>query len=136
MGKDKADNAGFSELLRKGRANGILLEEISGRQVKEIESRANTYERGLFSPATAMGNPTLMLGAIKKGSVIEDVPMHCGIRYLLSPDGCAMTPQGAYHVGYVVNAVALCADRIALGYGFANRYWIPPPIHEVVLLFE
>jgi (S)-2-hydroxyglutarate dehydrogenase len=126
VAKDKGDHAGLDELLRRGRANGIPLEEISEKQAKQIEPRAKTCERALFSPATSTVNPALVLEAMKKDAVNEGVQIHCGVRYLRSSNGCVMTTQGDYHVGYVINAAGLYADRIARDYGFGERYRILP----------
>lgn len=126
VAKDKADHAGLDELLRRGRANGIPLEEISEKQAKEIEPRAKTCERALFSPATSTVSPTLVLEAMKKDAVNEGVRIHCGVRYLRPSNGCVMTTQGAYQAGYVINAAGLYADRIARDFGFAERYRILP----------
>lgn len=126
VAKDKADHAGLDELLRRGRANGIPLEEISEKQAKQIEPRVKTCERALFSPATSTVNPAVVLGAMKKDAVNEGVRIHCGVRYLRSSDGCVTTTQGDYRVGYVVNAAGLYADHIARDYGFGERYRILP----------
>lgn len=69
VAKDEADHAGLDELLRRGRANGIPLEEISEKQAKQIEPRVKAWERALFSPATSTVNPTLVLDAMKKDAV-------------------------------------------------------------------
>ena len=82
-----------------------------------------TFSRNLNcqSYGSVGGNEKKMRSTFNDG-----VRMHCGVRYLLSSDGWVTTPQGAYHVGYVVNSVGVYADRIAFDYGFANRYWILP----------
>jgi L-2-hydroxyglutarate oxidase LhgO len=126
VAKDKGDHAGLDELFRRGRANGIPLEEVSEKQAKQIEPRAKTCERALFSSATSTVNPTLVLEAMKKDALNEGVQIHCGVRYLRSSNRCVMTTQGKYDVGFVINAAGLYADRIARDYGFAECYRILP----------
>ena len=126
VAKDHADHAGLNELLRRGRANGIPLEEISEKDAKVIEPRVKTCERALFSPATSTVDPTLVMQAMKTDAVDEGVQIHCGVRYLGSSQGCVMTSQGRYDAGYVVNAAGLYADRIAQDYGFSKHYRILP----------
>ena len=63
---------------------------------------------------------------MKKDAVDEGVQLHCGVRYLGASQGRVVTSQGAYDVGYVVNAAGLYADRIAPDYGFSEHYRILP----------
>ncbi|MEO5865002.1 MAG: FAD-dependent oxidoreductase, partial [Nitrospiraceae bacterium] len=126
VARNQADHAGLDELLRRGRANGIPLEEISQTDAKVIEPRVKTCERALFSPATSTVDPSQVMQAMKKDAVDEGVQLHCGVRYLGSSQGRVVTSQGAYDVGYVVNAAGLYADRIARDYGFSEHYRILP----------
>jgi (S)-2-hydroxyglutarate dehydrogenase len=126
VARNLADHAGLDELLRRGRANGIPLEEISAKDAKAIEPRVKTYERALFSPTTSTVDPSQVMQAMKKDAVDENVQLHCGVRYLGSSKGQVKTTQGTYDVGYVVNAAGLYADRIARDYGFSEHYRILP----------
>ena len=124
--KDQSEHATLDELLRRGRANGIPLVEISEKEAKLIEPRVKTCERALFSPATSTVDPSLVMQAMKKDAVDEGVQLHCGVRYLGSSKGQVKTTHGTYEAGYVVNAAGLYADRIARDYGFSEHYRILP----------
>ena len=126
VAKDRNDHAGLDELLRRGCANGIPLEEISEEKARSIEPRVKTCERALFSPATSTVDPLLVMQAMKKDAIDEGVQLYCGVRYLGAAKGQVVTTQGVYDVGYVVNAAGLYADRIARGFGFSDRYRILP----------
>ena len=126
VAKNHGDHAGLDELLRRGRANGIPLEEISEKEAKSIEPRVKTCERALFSPATATVDPSLVMQAMKKDAVAEGVQLHCGVRYLRSSKGQVTTTHGTHDVGYVVNAAGLYADRNARDYRFSEHYRILP----------
>lgn len=126
VAKDQNDHAALDELLRRGRANGIPLVEISEKEAKLIEPRVKTCERALFSPATSTVDPSLVMQAMKKDAVDEGVQLHCGVRYLESSKGQVKTTHGTYEAGYVVNAAGLYADRIARDYGFSEHYRILP----------
>lgn len=126
VAKDHADHASLDELLRRGRANGIPIEEVSERDAKAIEPRVKTCERALFSPATSTVDPSKVMQAMRWDAEEEGVQIHCGVRYLRSSRGRVMTSQGAYDVGYVVNAAGLYADRIARDYEFSEHYRILP----------
>jgi len=126
VAKDPADHAGLHELLKRGKANGIPLEEISEAEAKTIEPRVKTCERALFSPATSTVDPSLVMQAMKKDAIDEGVQLRCGVRYLGLAKGRVKTTQGTHEVGFVVNAAGLYADRIARDYGFSDRYRILP----------
>jgi (S)-2-hydroxyglutarate dehydrogenase len=126
VAKDHADHAGLDELLRRGRANRIPLEELSEKDAKAIEPRVKTCERALFSPATSTVDPSLVMQAMKKDAIDEGVQLLCGVGYLGSSKGQVRTTQGTHEVGYVVNAAGLYADRIARDYGFSEHYRILP----------
>src|SRR3989344_2860784 len=57
VARDAADLPGLDELLRRGQANGVELHPVSRREAEEIEPRARTHERALFSPATSSVDP-------------------------------------------------------------------------------
>jgi len=126
VARHRADHEGLDELLRRGRANGIPLEEISEKDAKAIEPRVKTCERALFSPTTSTVDPSQVMQAMKKDAVNENVKLHCGVRYLGSSKGQVKTTQGPFDVGYVINAAGLYADRIARDYGFSEHYRILP----------
>lgn len=126
VAKDQNDHAGLDELLRRGRVNGIPLEEISEKDAKAIEPRVKTFARALFSPTTSTVDPTQVMRAMKADAIEEGVQLHCGVRYLSSSNGQVVTTKGTHHVGYVVNAAGLYADRIAREFGFSEHYRILP----------
>jgi L-2-hydroxyglutarate oxidase len=126
VARDQADHAGLDELLKRGRANGIPLEEISEKDAKAIEPRVKTFERALFSPATSTVDPSLVMQAMKKDAIDEGVQIHCGVGYVGSSKGQVTTTHGMHDAGYIVNAAGLYADRIARDYGFSEHYRILP----------
>jgi len=126
VARDPSEHAGLDELLRRGRANGIPLDEVSENEAKAIEPRVKTCGRALFSSKTSTVDPSAVMQAMKKDAVNEGVRLHCGVRYLGSSKGQVKTTQETYDVGYVVNAAGLYADRIARDYGFSERYRILP----------
>lgn len=126
VARNQADHSGLDELLRRGRANGIPLEELTEKEAKSIEPRAKTCGRALFSPATSTVDPSLVMQAMKKDAIGEGVHLHCGVRYLGSSKGRVRTTHGTFDVGFVVNAAGLYADRVARDYGFSRRYRILP----------
>ncbi len=56
--RNETELASLDELLRRGRRNGVELQEISRSEAEDIEPRARTFERALFSPTTAAIDPS------------------------------------------------------------------------------
>ncbi|NGZ01514.1 MAG: L-2-hydroxyglutarate oxidase [Nitrospira sp. WS238] len=126
VARNQDDHVGLDELLRRGRANRIPLEEISEKDAKNIEPRVKTCARALFSPATSTVDPMAVMQAMKKDALDEGVQLHCGVRYLSSSPKRVLTTGGLFDVGYVVNAAGLYADSIAREFGFSEHYRILP----------
>jgi len=114
------------ELRRRGRANGIDLEELSADDAKRIEPRVKTHERALFSPRTSTVNPMHVVEAMQSDAKREGVDVRLGTAYVGRQGQGARTSAGAIEAGYLVNAAGLYADKIALDYGFSEKYRILP----------
>ncbi len=50
VARDVTELPALHELLKRGKVNGIQLEELGEQDAKEIEPRAKTYQRALFPP--------------------------------------------------------------------------------------
>ena len=126
VAKDSTDLPALDELLKRGKANGIKLEELSEQDAKKIEPRAKTYQRALFSPTTSTVNPNAVLQAMVADAVADGVQINSGVAFVRKTDRTVQTTEGQYEAGYVVNAAGLYADQIARQFGFSERYRILP----------
>jgi L-2-hydroxyglutarate oxidase len=57
VAQEEADLPKLDELLRRGIANQVPLENLTGDEARKIEPRVKTYQRAIFSPTTASANP-------------------------------------------------------------------------------
>jgi L-2-hydroxyglutarate oxidase LhgO len=126
VAKDAADLPSLDELLRRGRANGIELHELSAAEAKAIEPRVKTHERALFSPRTSTVDPRAVVEAMRQDAVAEGIEIRVATPYLRREQRSVVTNRGSVQAGYIVNAAGLYADRIALDFGFSERYRILP----------
>jgi L-2-hydroxyglutarate oxidase LhgO len=126
VAKDAGDFAYLDELFRRGRSNGIEIEEITEAEAKEIEPRVKTYQRALFSPTTSTVDPLKVVLAMRRDAVDEGVELHSGVSFIQKKAKGVLTSAGRYHAGYLVNCAGLYADKIALEYGFSEQYRILP----------
>jgi L-2-hydroxyglutarate oxidase LhgO len=121
-----AELSGLAELLRRGRVNGVPVEEVTAAEARGLEPRVKTCERALFSPTTSSIDPRAVLNALVADARSEGITLLPGIAYLGRSRGVVRTTAGIFSPGYVVNAAGLQADRIARDWGFADRWRILP----------
>jgi len=126
VAKDASDLPSLDELLRRGRVNNIAIEELTEADAKRIEPRVKTHERALFSPRTSTVNPLLVVEAMQADAQREGVDVRLATAYVARDGHGVRTSSGTLEAGYIVNAAGLYADKIALDYGFSEKYRILP----------
>ena len=126
VARTAADHPQMDELLRRGAANGVVLESITEADAKRIEPRAKTCERAIFSPNTATADPGAVLDAMWEAAEREGVQFAVGTAFRRRHGNEIVTSQGVWSAGFVVNCAGLHADRIARQFGFSQHYTILP----------
>lgn len=126
VARDEAEDRVLDELLRRARHNGIDLQEVDAKTAKEIEPRAITWRRALFSPSTASVSPGAVMAALERDASNLGIDIERGTAYLHKGNAGIVTNRGNISAGYVVNAAGLYADRIARDFGFGDNYRILP----------
>ncbi len=126
VAKDKVDLVFLDELLKRGKINGIELQEVSEDEAKSIEKRAKTYERAIFSPTTSTVDIGEVLQALKNDAIHEGIEIRCDNSYIKRGVQGVVTSLETFQTGYFVNAAGLYADKVALDFGFSERYRILP----------
>ena len=126
MAKDASDLPSLDELVKRSRANGIEIQELTEAEAKRIEPRAKTYQRALFSPRTSTVNPLHVVDARQRDAIQEGIEIRFDTAYISRTDQGIRTNSDTITAGYVVNAAGLYADKIAIDYGFSEKYRILP----------
>ncbi len=126
VAKDASDLPSLDELLRRGQVNGIELQAITEADARSIEPRVKTYQRALFSPRTSTVNPLQVVEAMQRDAIHEGIDIRCDTAYRGRDGATVHTNHEAIAAGYVVNAAGLYADKIAMDYGFSEKYRILP----------
>ncbi|NJN69591.1 MAG: L-2-hydroxyglutarate oxidase [Nitrospira sp.] len=126
VAKDAADLPSLDELLRRGQINGIELQPMTEAEAKSIEPRVKTYQRALFSPRTSTVNPLQVIEAMQHDAIREGIEIQCATAYRRRETDTVRTNHDTIKAGYVVNAAGLYADKIAMDYGFSEKYRILP----------
>jgi len=116
----------LDELLRRGRANGVELQPLDEKQLADIEPRARTFSRALFSPATSSIDPQVtnqhLYQQLRESGVHFSFNNACHSH----KKETIRTAAGTVSAGYVINTAGLHADRIARDFGFSDDYTILP----------
>ena len=126
VARQATDLAGLSELLRRGRASGVPLEDLSLEEARRIEPRVKTCGRALFSPTTSSVDPGEVLDSLCRDMHRAGIRVATGTAYLRVAGAEVRTSAGSIAAGYVVNAAGLYADRIARDFCFSERHRILP----------
>lgn len=126
VAKDAADLPSLDELFRRGQLNDIELQVLTDAEAKSIEPRVKTYQRALYSPRTSTVSPLQVVNAMQQDALREGIQIQCGTAYRRRANGKVRTNQDSIEAGYVVNAAGLYADKIAIDYGFSEKYRILP----------
>jgi (S)-2-hydroxyglutarate dehydrogenase len=126
VAKDSSDLIVLDELLKRGRVNGVELEDITEDEAKKIEPRVKTYQRAVFSPTTSSVNPQDVLQSMKLDALSEGIKIHNSVCFIKKNSTEILTSTETYQASYVVNAAGLYADRIAKEFSFSDRYSILP----------
>lgn len=126
VAKDADDLPQLDELLRRGAANGVPLEDITEDDARKIEPRVKTHRRAIFSPTTTSANPARVLDAMQRDAQAEGVRIVTGAPFLRLEKNAVVTPDERFEAGHTVNAAGLYADKIARDFGFSEHYRILP----------
>jgi len=126
VARTAADHPQMDELLRRGAANGVVLESITAAEARVIEPRVKTCERAIWSPATATADPGALLVAMRGDAEREGIAFALADGFRRRRGDEVESARTSWRAGYVVNAAGLHADRIARQYGFSERYRILP----------
>jgi L-2-hydroxyglutarate oxidase len=127
VAKNEAELISLDLLFERGEKNGVVLQELTELEAKQIEPRALTYKRALFSPSTASVNPQHVLKAMREDAEREGVIIHCDVKYIKRKNTQQIvTSKGDYHAKFTINAAGLYADKIAKDFSFCHDYRILP----------
>ncbi|MBI5055563.1 MAG: L-2-hydroxyglutarate oxidase [Nitrospirae bacterium] len=126
VAKGPEDLPFLDKLLKRGRDNGVQLEDITEDEAVRIEPRVKTFGRAIFSPSTSTVDPNAVMRAMKLDAIKEGVEVHSGVCFTKKKGRDIVTSAGIFQTGYLVNCAGLYADEIAMEFGFSERYRILP----------
>lgn len=117
---------GLAELKRRGDRNGVLLQEVTEEEAREIDPAARTCERALFSPTTSSVDPAEVTRTLADDCRDAGVDLRFGVKALGRRGATLLTTDGPIEPGYLINAAGLYSDKLAQAYGFGEDLDILP----------
>lgn len=120
------DLPGLEELYRRGEVNGVPLQRLSEAEAREIEPRARTVSRALFSPTTSTVSPLEVLQSLSQEARQKGIDIAFRQGYRGREQRRILTEAGSVEPGYLINAAGLYADVIARDFSFSQEYAILP----------
>ena len=125
--RSDAEIPALEELLRRGAANGVDVQRVTGKEARELEPLARTHGAALWSPRTASVNPAEVMRALVRDAESRNIRIERGVAYRSRLGGNRLrTDGGDIEAGYVVNAAGLHADRVARDFAFSRNHRILP----------
>lgn len=116
----------LDELFRRARANNVIVEDVTQLEARELEPRARTYERALYSPTTSSIDPEQVVGSLVRDAKGAGVELCAGSAFVGSDGPRVRTSTGDIQAGYVINCAGAYADQVAREFGFGEEYTIIP----------
>ncbi len=126
VARTAAEVAGVDELLRRGRVNGVDVQEVSEAEAGEIDPAVRTVEKALWSPTTSSVDPRRVVESLTEDAQSLGVDIRTSTAFVARTDDGVRTSRGSLSAGYVVNAAGLHADTVAREWGFSRDLTILP----------
>jgi L-2-hydroxyglutarate oxidase len=116
----------IEELYNRGQANGVDVSIVSQSELSKLEPMARTHSVALWSPTTAVADPSVFMSAFISEFVQLGGSVEFNSEFVSADKSGIKTSRGSFSAGHVVNAAGLYADKIAKEFGFAMNHRILP----------
>jgi (S)-2-hydroxyglutarate dehydrogenase len=114
-------------LYDRGLANNVPVELVDEQQLRALEPLARTTGQALWSPTTAVSDPTAVVEALAERVRDRGGRILVGSEVLSAGAGwLESTSSGRSTVGHTFNAAGLQADTVAHWFGVAQEYVVVP----------
>lgn len=125
VARNEAENLRLESLLERGLANGVEIELLARNKLSKIEPLAETHERFLWSPNTAVSDPAQIIKALKSNFLERggQIQFEKEIKLRRENDDVIIPNQSS---GLIVNASGAQADRLARRLGLAREFAMVP----------
>ena len=125
--RNELENQKLKELFDRGVENGIDIELLDAKFLKDFEPLAVTFERFIWSPTTAVSEPISILNAMKSEFELRGGKIMTGYKVKLKKHNSEIIDEsGNFIAKYYINAAGAQSDRIARNIGVGLDYAMVP----------
>lgn len=126
--KNESELKTLEILYNRGIHNGVNLKLISESEARAIEPRVRTTKKAIFSPDTSSVDPNEVIKSLVRDAENKKIEFLYNEKFLNhhQKEKTITTNKRKIHIGYLINAAGLYADKIAKQYGFGLHYEIVP----------
>ncbi len=127
VARDEEELSVLEELFRRATQNGARVQWLDERELGEVEPRARTLGKAIWSRDTAVVDPNEVLQALRADLEARGVPVVTGCAFLgLAGPGRARLTGGTVAYQRLVNAAGAWCDLVARPLGLAGHYRLIP----------
>lgn len=128
VAKDESELPALYELEKRGRVNGVEVHLIDEKELHELDPNVKSFRHALFSPTTATVDPAEVTFAIRSELLSAGVDLFFGEGYHSRMEGNKIktTLGRQFQATKLINAAGLYADKVAVDFGFSEKYTIIP----------
>lgn len=127
VARDDDENSRIDTLYSRGIQNGVQLEILEEKRLKEFEPLAITHERFLWSPNTAISDSKAIVEAMRREFESLGGKIHFGKKVELKDNGSEIYESSKqFDARHYVNAAGAQSDRIARAIGIGTDYAMVP----------
>ena len=125
--RTELENKRLGELFNRGVKNGIDIELLESKYLKDFEPLAVTFERFIWSPTTAVSDPIAILNAMKAEFEQRGGRIMTGYKVNLKKHNSELIDaSGNFVAKQYINAAGAQSDRIARNIGVGLDYAMVP----------
>ena len=124
--KNAKEEESLKELYRRGIENGVEIEIVDKQQLKELEPRAKTYEKALWSPNTGSASPQKVIKALEKDFLKLGGEIILGQSFVKIENNNIVLTNSIISANHVINSAGLYADKVAHKFDFGHKYRMLP----------
>ena len=125
--RNEAENQRLEALFQRGIKNGIDIELLEANHLKKFEPLADTFERFIWSPTTAVSDPVLILNAMKTEFELRGGKIMTGFKVTLKEHNSELIDStGNFVAKQFINAAGAQSDRISRAIGVGLDYAMIP----------
>lgn len=126
VAKNASEVLQLEKLYQRGILNGIEVELLESKHLINFEPLARTHEKFLWSPTTAVGNPSLIIQSLSKEVIEMGGLLLLENQVKLSGDGVAQVGSELMTYRHFVNCAGAQSDRLAHEFGVGKEFTMIP----------